>query len=216
MRNLDLAHIGTSGLQLIEASAGTGKTWTIAALYIVLLLEKQLRPEEILVVTYTKAATAELRDRIRKRISETLDLYSSGRQARDELEEVLLGGRATDPDMAVKLLTRALYSFDDAAIFTIHGFCQRALLENAFESGSLFDTEMVTDQSALIDEVCNDFWRTKVLGGAGDFLEQLITAGYTPEKLARPFKGHYQDPGLSIIPNAGEPDLTAPGPDSAL
>ncbi len=115
--------------------------------------------------------------------------------------------RLTDRDTAVQLLTRALYSFDDAAIFTIHGFCQRALLENAFESGSLFDTEMITDQSALVDEVCQDFWRSRIMGEAEEFLEQLITAGYTPEKLAGPFKGHYQDPGLSVIPQAGDPDI---------
>jgi len=207
MKNLDLAHIETSGLHLIEASAGTGKTWTIAALYILLLLESRLRPEEILVVTYTKAATAELRDRIRARIGETLELYTSGRPPRDELERTLIGARATDAAEAVKLLTRALYSFDDAAIFTIHGFCQRALLENAFESGSLFDTEMITDQGALVDEVCRDFWRSRIMGEAEEFLELLIGASYTPGRLAEPFKGHYQDPGLTIIPPAGDPDL---------
>ena len=94
MKNLDLAHIETTGLHLIEASAGTGKTWTIAALYILLLLESRLRPEEILVVTYTKAATAELRDRVRSRISSTLDLYSSGRPPGDELERILVEAAA--------------------------------------------------------------------------------------------------------------------------
>ncbi|MDA8414213.1 MAG: UvrD-helicase domain-containing protein, partial [Desulfobacteraceae bacterium] len=207
MKNLDLAQMETSGPHLIEASAGTGKTWTIAALYILLLLESRLRPEEILVVTYTKAATAELRDRIRSRICATLDLYAGIRPPGDELERVLLESRATDSALAVKLLTRALYSFDDAAIFTIHGFCQRALLDNAFESGSLFDTEMITDQSRLVDEVCQDFWRSRIMNEPAEFLEQLIEAGYTPDKLARPFKGHYQDPGLSIIPPAGDPDL---------
>jgi exodeoxyribonuclease V beta subunit len=207
MKHLDLATIETSGLHLIEASAGTGKTWTIAALYVLLLLESGLRPEEILVVTYTKAATAELRDRVRTRISETLELYSSGRPPGDELERILLEARATDRDRAVKLLTRALYSFDDAAIFTIHGFCQRALLDSAFESGSLFDTEMITDQSALVDEVCEDFWRSRIMNEPEEFLEQLIAAGYTPDRLSRPFKGHYQDPGLTIIPTAGDPDL---------
>jgi exodeoxyribonuclease V beta subunit len=207
MRQLDLAHIETSGLHLIEASAGTGKTWTIAALYIILLLESRLRPEEILVVTYTKAATAELRDRIRARISATLDLYASGRPPADELEQVLLEARAPDSATTVKLLTRALYSFDDAAIFTIHGFCQRALLENAFESGSLFDTEMITDQGALVDEVCQDFWRSRIMNEPEEFLELLIDEGCTPDRLASPFKGHYQDPGLAIIPPAGDPDL---------
>jgi len=207
MRNLDLAHIETSGLHLIEASAGTGTTWTSAALYLLLLLESRLRPEEILVVTYTKAATAELRERVRTRISETLELYASGRPPRDELERILLETRETERATAVKLLTRALYSFDDAAIFTIHGFCQRALLENAFESGSLFDSEMITDQSALVDEVCNDYWRSQILGEPEEFLEHLIAEGYTPDELARPFRGHYQDPGLTIIPATVDPDL---------
>jgi len=207
MRNLDLTTLETSGAHLIEASAGTGKTWTIAALYILLLLESRLRPEEILVVTYTKAATAELRERVRGRISETLDLYNRGRDPRDELERILLEERPTDADTAVKLLTRALYSFDDAAIYTIHGFCQRALLDNAFESGSLFDSEMITDQSALVSEVCNDFWRARILNEPEEFLELLLAAGYTPDKLAAPFKGHYQDPGLKIIPPASDPDL---------
>ncbi len=130
MKPLNLASIDISGLNLIEASAGTGKTWTIAALYILLLLEKELRPEQILVVTYTKAATAELRERIRRRIADTLDLYSNRRAATDDaFDQLLMTVRLHDSERARQLLTRALYSFDDAAIFTIHGFCQRALLE---------------------------------------------------------------------------------------
>jgi len=209
MKILDLTSIETSGLHLIEASAGTGKTWTITALYILLLLEQQMRPEEILVVTYTKSATAELRDRIRTRVSDTLELFTSGRPPRDELEKILLGTRCTDRDMAIKLLTRALYSFDDAAIFTIHGFCQRALLENAFESGSLFDTEMVSDQATILRDVCDDFWRTHVMTESDGFLKRLTAEGYTPAKLAAPFKGHYQNPALTIIPAVEDPDLTA-------
>ena len=209
MKSLDLRDIQTSGLNLIEASAGTGKTWTITALYILLLLKERMLPEEILVVTYTKAATAELRDRIRKRIVATLDMYSSGREPADDLECLLAGAPPLDPDTAQKLLTRALYSFDDASIFTIHGFCQRALLENAFESGSLFDTELTTDQSALVRQVCDDFWRTRIMPDEGPFPERLIADGYTPDKLAAPFEGHYQDPFLKIIPETEDPDLTA-------
>jgi exodeoxyribonuclease V beta subunit len=209
MKNLDLTHIRTSGMHLIEASAGTGKTWTIAALYILLLLESRLRPAEILVVTYTKAATTELRDRIRGRINRTLELFAGGREPGDVLEQILLEKQSLDRDEAVRLLTRALYSFDDAAIYTIHGFCQRALQDNAFESGSLFDTEMITDQSSLVGQVCEDFWRKEILCGSGDLLEKLVSQGCTPDKLALPFKGHYQDPQLSIIPYTSDPDLTA-------
>jgi exodeoxyribonuclease V beta subunit len=205
MNPLNLASFSISGCNLIEASAGTGKTWTIAALYILLLLEKELRPEQILVVTYTKAATAELRERIRRRIATTLDLYSSGRtQSDDALENLLLTTRLQDPDRAKKLLVRALYSFDDAAIFTIHGFCQRALLENTFESGSLFGSDMISDQNALVKEVCDDFWRAQILSQPDDVVERLAAESYTPEKLVKPFDGHYQNPDLHIIPESEE------------
>ncbi|MBI5483380.1 MAG: exodeoxyribonuclease V subunit beta [Deltaproteobacteria bacterium] len=208
MKPLNLKSINLSGLHLIEASAGTGKTWTIAALYILLLLEKELRPEQILVVTYTRSATAELRDRIRQRISSLLELYSGQRTASDdELEQILMQERRPDPDRARRLLTRALHSFDDAAIFTIHGFCQRALLENAFESGSLFDSEMSSDQSAVVRQVCDDFWRKNILARPNDFIEHLVAGEFTPEKLAKPFEGHYQNPELSVIPVTAPPDI---------
>ncbi|MFZ2947957.1 MAG: exodeoxyribonuclease V subunit beta [Desulfuromonadaceae bacterium] len=208
MKPLNLASINISGLNLIEASAGTGKTWTIAALYILLLLEKELRPEQILVVTYTKAATAELRERIRRRIATTLDLYSSGRApADDDLERLLTSTRPQNSLRARQLLTRALYSFDDAAIFTIHGFCQRALLENTFESGSLFGSDMISDQSAIVKQVCDDFWRTRIMSEPDDFVEHMAAAGYTPEKLVKPLDGHFQNPDLIIIPQADETQL---------
>ncbi|MDD2309112.1 MAG: exodeoxyribonuclease V subunit beta [Desulfuromonadaceae bacterium] len=209
MKPLNLETIKISGLNLIEASAGTGKTWTIAALYILLLLEKDLRPEQILVVTYTKAATAELRERIRSRIATTLDLYTSGREAaEDDLEHLLMTARPQDSHRAKMLLTRALYSFDDAAIFTIHGFCQRALLENTFESGSLFGSDMISDQSAIVKQVCDDFWRSRILAQPDDFIEHLASEGYTPEKLVKPLEGHFQNPDLKIIPQVDDVPLT--------
>ncbi len=209
MKPLNLASINISGLNLIEASAGTGKTWTIAALYILLLLEKELRPEQILVVTYTKAATAELRERIRNRIATTLDLYTSGREPTgDDLEQLLVTVRPQNSLRARQLLLRALYSFDDAAIFTIHGFCQRALLENTFESGSLFGGDMISDQSMIVKQVCDDFWRTRILSQPDDFIERLVAGGYTPGKLARPFEGHFQNPDLVIIPQINEVPLS--------
>ncbi len=205
MKPLKLAAINISGCNLIEASAGTGKTWTIAALYILMLLEKELLPEQILVVTYTKAATAELRERIRQRITTTLDLYSSGRApADDDLELLLMTVRPQNSQRARQLLTRALYSFDNAAIFTIHGFCQRALLENIFESGSLFGSTMITDQSAIVTQARDDFWRTHILSQPDDVIAYLEGGGYTPEKLAKPFEGHFQNPDLLIIPQVDE------------
>lgn len=207
MQPLNPASINLSGLNLIEASAGTGKTWTITALYILLILKRRIQPENILVVTYTRAATAELRERIRNRISATLELYISGREPADELEQFLVNDDSSLTAENRRLLARALYSFDNAAIFTIHGFCQRSLLENAFESGSLLDSEMASDQSALVGQICDDFWRATIMTGQEEFLRQLIARGYTPASLASPFRGHFQNPFLEIIPDGEELDL---------
>lgn len=140
------------GRALIESSAGTGKTYAIAARYVRLLLERKLRVEQMLVVTYTRAAVRELTDRIRKKIKEKL---SECRNAPgDAPEEKVRGERESD----MRLLQDALRTFDLASIQTIHGFCQRALQDNAFESASLFDTEMIPDDGEIVGRAVNDFF----------------------------------------------------------
>jgi exodeoxyribonuclease V beta subunit len=139
---LDLLTDSFTGRSLIEASAGTGKTWTLTALYARLLLEKQLNVSQILVVTFTTAATAELRERIRKRLAELLAVYEQGPGADDLLNRL----HAQYPDAAShRRLLLAVHGFDEAAIFTIHGFCQRALQDAAFEAGGDFDNELTHD-----------------------------------------------------------------------
>ena len=160
MTPLDPLNVALHGTTLIEASAGTGKTYTITTLYLRLLLERALQPSEILVVTYTNAATAELRGRIRRRVHDALAALERDDAGSDDALQVLLQQRRarglTDADR--RALTAALCGFDEAAIFTIHGFCQRMLQEHAFESGVPFDAELVTDQAPLRDEVVRDFW----------------------------------------------------------
>lgn len=157
MKPLNLFEIPLKGTHLIEASAGTGKTYTIASLYVRLLLETTLQVREILVVTYTEAATGELRGRIRERVRAALKCFVSG-QGNDPF---LLGlvERTADPGQAVRRLEHALRRFDEASIFTIHGFCQRVLSELAFESRVLFDHELITDQAELLYETVGDFCR---------------------------------------------------------
>ena len=149
-----------NGAQLIEASAGTGKTWTIAGLYLRLVLERRLLPEQILVVTFTKAATAELRERLRTRLAHMLRRIDTGQCDEafcDALYETL--GLADDDKRADarRLLVAALHGFDQAAIYTIHGFCQRALADRAFASGLPFALELVPDPSAVLEQVVADF-----------------------------------------------------------
>ena len=116
-----------AGINLIEANAGTGKTWAITALYVRLLLEAGREVGSILVVTFTEAATGELRDRIRKRLSEMRDAFERGAAADDDtLARVLLGRTADRADARLRLVA-ALRDFDQAPIYTIYAFCQRVL-----------------------------------------------------------------------------------------
>nr|WP_321460314.1 exodeoxyribonuclease V subunit beta [uncultured Vibrio sp.] len=154
------------GARLIEASAGTGKTFTIAGLYLRLLLghgsvetkhRVPLTVDQILVVTFTEAATAELRDRIRARIHDARIAFARG-QSSDPVIQPLLS-EFDDHKQAADILLQAERQMDEAAVYTIHGFCQRMLTQNAFESGSRFNNEFVTDESHLKAQVVADYWR---------------------------------------------------------
>ncbi len=158
MQPLDPNQMPLHGRRLIEASAGTGKTFTLAALYLRLLLECEHTVDQILVVTFTEAATEELRGRIRARIRQMVQRLQGGRPADPHLEALVA---TTTPERALPLLDAALKRMDEAAIFTIHGFCRRMLAENAFESGLTFDHELVTDLAELEEEAVHTFWRTR-------------------------------------------------------
>jgi exodeoxyribonuclease V beta subunit len=146
------------GVSLIEASAGTGKTFCLAGLTLRLLLEQHIPISEILAVTYTVAATKELKDRVRRRLQEaSIDLRHC--KTNDEtLKRVLESGNA---DRSIRELDLAIQGFDEAQVFTIHGFCQRILHDHAFESAMAFDAELVTDATPLFEQVAKDFWRLK-------------------------------------------------------
>ena len=153
----DLLRSPLDGRNLIEASAGTGKTYAIAGLFLRLIVEKRMAPSDILVVTYTVAATEELRDRIRTMIREALDVMAGKAAEERFLADFALG--LADRDDARGRLREALRGFDEAPVCTIHSFCRRILDENAFESGSPFDTELLPDERTLREEIVRDFWR---------------------------------------------------------
>lgn len=154
-----------TGARLIEASAGTGKTFTLAVLYLRLLLglgkdaafPRSLTVEEILVVTFTEAATEELRGRIRSNIHELRIACVRGKS--DNPMMVALMAQVDDLAAAAHILLAAERQMDEAAIYTIHGFCQRMLTHNAFESGILFEQTLVQDELPLRRQACADFWR---------------------------------------------------------
>ncbi|VVE13676.1 exodeoxyribonuclease V subunit beta [Pandoraea aquatica] len=189
--DLDVFGCDLDGVCLIEASAGTGKTWNICALYVRLLLEKQLTVEQILVVTFTNAATAELRERIRGRLAGLVaamapvfdedecdgdgegddgdgdDFPDFDPDASDDpLFNVMIAGLIERGDMSPKAirecLQRALRGFDQASIHTIHGFCQRALAEVPFAAGLPFAYELVPDDNGVRHDLAVEFWRRVV------------------------------------------------------
>ena len=182
MSALDPLEIPLDRRCLVEASAGTGKTFTIALLYVRLVMERGLSASEILVVTYTRAAAAELRERIRGRLQEmerALDARLQSEEATQRgphskvlsmVEASMARGR---PAEELKDLQQALRSFDEAMISTIHGFCQRMLDENAFESGAAFGTELVAYQGALIDQVVADYWTRSLYSAEPEFIRWL-------------------------------------------
>jgi exodeoxyribonuclease V beta subunit len=186
MNALDALNCPLSGVNLIEASAGTGKTWTIAALYTRLLLEADADGQvpgidQVLVVTYTKAATAELRGRLRQRLHEMCAVLEG--EASQDGFLTAMAERFPAGALRQQALTRlhaAIAGFDTAAIYTIHGFCQRALTDAAFESGQTFSAELVQDDSVRLQDAADDFWRRRVVDDP--LLAQVLAdGGETPE-----------------------------------
>jgi exodeoxyribonuclease V beta subunit len=152
---LDPFAVGLTGVQLIEASAGTGKTHTITTLFVRLVVEKKLPVDRILVVTFTNAATAELRDRIRKRLREASAAFATGTAQDAALRQLV--ARSTHRAADMKRLEAALAGVDEAGVHTIHAFCQRVLAEHAFEGGVQPDLELIADVRPLVTEIVHDF-----------------------------------------------------------
>ncbi|WP_172148247.1 MULTISPECIES: exodeoxyribonuclease V subunit beta [Pseudomonas] len=197
---LDLLQDSFAGRSLIEASAGTGKTWTLTALYARLLLEQRLNVSQILVVTFTTAATAELRERIRLRLAELLAVYDNGPGA----DELLNRLHAQYPDAAShRRLLLAVHGFDEAAIFTIHGFCQRALQDAAFEAGGDFDNELTFDDREILDALLADLWRHELAAAEPEWAAFLVQQKITPQSLRQRLRNHLGKPYLRIEPQPG-------------
>lgn len=186
------------GRQLIEASAGTGKTWNICGLYLRLLLGKGLPVDQILVVTFTNAATAELRERIRSRLVGTLAWLKQGGCGDDPFIPALMAALEVQADRqtVTTRLEAALHAFDEAAIFTIHGFCQRALSDTPFAAGLPFALQLVENDQDIILQAVQDFWRRRVAHGdlAPELADYLLARKDKPETWAKLLKRHLAKP----------------------
>ena len=211
--------IALDGVQLIEASAGTGKTFTLATLVTRLVVERGFTLGQILAVTFTDAATQELRARLRKRLALAADLAQG----------LLVGPAPTaseDPETALTLcilqrqlahedaarlharLRRAENEIDLAAVFTIHGFCARVLSEYALQTGQAFDPpEMIGSERELHDELAADLWRAH--GADADDAELLQVLWSSPEALAKDLDKLLRIP--TVLPERPE-DTPDPAP----
>ena len=195
-----------TGTTLIEASAGTGKTHTITTLVLRLLLERELEIGQILVVTYTRAATFELRERVRARILAALLLVGRGQEAdQDEELRELLAGRAERAREDRQALGRALRDFDQAAIYTIHGFCQRVLAEHAFESAAPFVLQLNEDEQPLLREIALDYYALVAYQADPELVGRLDAERVVPSSLSELARATATDPALGVLPELGGP-----------
>lgn len=180
MKNLDANSINLSGRHIIEASAGTGKTYNITELYIRLLLGKKLLPKNILVMTFTKDATQEIISRVEEKLRETLEsiVNDGSLDIKIESEELVV----SKGDKNYKHLKQALLEVDEAAIFTIHGFCKKVLSEQAFASGIEMDVSMEVDTSDILQKVVEDYFRKNINKSETNYQYFKEYSVHTPEK----------------------------------
>jgi len=200
---LDPISMPLTGSALIEASAGTGKTYTLAALYLRLLLglgrDAPLEVGQILVVTFTDAATAELRERIRKRIQEARIAFIQGATEDPFITQIL--AQHHDHDRAILDLEYAASEMDQAAIFTIHGFCQRVLKQHAFESGADFNAQLLSDDTAVVRQALLDFWRNTLYLAPVSLAQEILSLYPTPDKLFSQVRGYIGLSHLALSPD---------------
>jgi len=148
------------GVTLLEASAGTGKTYALARIFLRLVAEEGLEVGKILTVTFTTAATEELRDRIRSLLVEAYETLSEPPQENEDPTFSRLRTLEQVPvHECIRRIKLAATCFDEAIISTIHGFCHRVLTENSFETQSLFEAELDKAAKEMVQEGVEEYWR---------------------------------------------------------
>ncbi len=205
MKSFEIENCPLEGSNLIEASAGTGKTYAITGLYLRLLLEKKLKVEEILVVTFTIAATEELRGRIRDLLRDALKIIGGETGTGDRMLQRITE-KSGNRKEAEYILREAIINFDRASISTIHSFCQGILLENAFESGSIYTTELVTDRNEILGRIVDDYWRINISTASEITAAYLLDSKVSRSSLLELVMKSPGGPEVRIVPPVEKPD----------
>jgi exodeoxyribonuclease V beta subunit len=202
------------GIRLLEASAGTGKTFALAHLVLRLVSEgpRPLAIEQLLVVTFTDAAAAELRDRIARRLQDALtQLEAAAGQPNPgdpappvDLDQPLaawLAAQGPDPSPLLRgRLLLALEQLDRADITTIHGFCRRSLQRQALEAGLGPAVSLETCAAERRGQIVHDYWQQQVLPLPAEQLAGLLSRDIKPERLASMLQNLDGDPALELDP----------------
>lgn len=173
--SFDPTTVPLEGTNLVEASAGTGKTYSIAILALRLLLENEIPVNQILMVTYTNAAVAELEDRIRRFIRSAYRSIEKNQQLDNDIQSVIdTAIEKKGKEKITRLLKSAVNSLDETIIMTIHGFCQKTLTEFAFETNQIFDSKLVTTAGNILEDETNQFWRRYITSIDQKILRALV------------------------------------------
>ena len=193
MQSVNLAQYPLTGVSLIEASAGTGKTYTITHLYLRYLLETDYQVNQILIVTFTNAATQELRGRIRKLIFEVSSYLQQDAEIQSDHDALFKSWQGNSE--AIFKLQRALINFDEAAIFSIHGFCQRLLSMFPLETESMMQQDIVSNEKEMLQQAVRDFWRKHIVVSDQQKLQWILQNWKHPDDLQQqlqPLLGYEQ------------------------
>ena len=181
---------------LVEASAGTGKTYALTTLVSRLIVESGWRIEDLLIVTFTVAATGELRTRVRSAMRDSLEV-ARGNDEGDGLARDLVRRWRTeriDPDEIESRLASAIRDFDRANVMTIHGFCQRALTEFAFDARIPFGFGVSGDDRAEVAAATRDFWRQHIAPEPIPLLQVALADGFRLDALSEWVGTHHAKP----------------------
>ncbi|MEI7590967.1 MAG: UvrD-helicase domain-containing protein, partial [Deltaproteobacteria bacterium] len=193
-QNLDIMNFPLQGINLLEASAGTGKTYAIACIVVRMIAENDFPIDNILIVTFTKLATNELKTNIREKLLQVrIALNAKGLTddgVTDEFAKNFCEKHRNSKEkiLIIKRLNNAINDFDKAMICTIHSFCQQMLQENAFESGELFELKAISNQNSFIEEIVNDFWRNNFYEISPEFAFYITGQKVTPASLIKMVK----------------------------
>ncbi len=189
--NFDVVKVPLADKNLIEASAGTGKTYSVAIMVLRLILENDIHINQILMVTFTKAAVAELEERIR-RFVRFAHRYADGENIDDPSIKAIVDAVAQEKGMEYvqQKLNSAVINLDETAVLTIHSFCQQTLTEFAFETNQLFNVEMLSDLNPVLEEAAQKFWRENITGMHSNLLSLMLDRGLSIPSIMNVVKNH--------------------------